>query len=144
MIGNRRQARESALSFLYQWDSKVETSTDQIHRFAGYFDVQPSFRDYFEKLASGVTENAKDLDADIEIAAENWSLYRMSKIDRNILRMGCYELRFCPETSAPIILDEAIELAKTYGSQDSAAFVNGVLDRLAKKIRAAEPQADVS
>ena len=144
MVGNRRQARESALSYLYQWDTKVVTSTDQIHRFAGYFDIQPSFKDYFEKLASGVTENAKTLDTEIEAAAENWSLYRMSKIDRNILRMGCFELKFCPETSAPIILDEAIELAKTYGSQDSASFVNGILDRLAKKIRAAEPRADVS
>jgi N utilization substance protein B len=144
MVGNRRQARESALSYLYQWDSKVDTSTDQVHRFAGYFDVQPSFRDYFEKLTLGVTENVKVLDSEIEAAAENWSLYRMSKIDRNILRMGCYELKFCPETSAPIILDEAIELAKIYGSQDSASFVNGILDRLAKKTRAAEPQADVS
>jgi transcription antitermination protein NusB len=77
-----------------------------------------------------VLANQPDIDRRLTEAAENWRLVRMAVVDRNVLRLGAYELLHTPETPPSVALDEAIELARRYGSADSPAFVNGVLDRL--------------
>jgi len=82
-------------------------------------------------LFDGIAANLDAIDRQLADAAENWRLPRMAAVDRNILRMGAYELLFTPETPPSVALNEAIELARRYGSADSPSFVNGVLDRLA-------------
>ena len=82
-------------------------------------------------LYHGVAENLADIDARLAAASENWKLHRMAACDRNVLRLGAYEIVHAPEpTPGPVALDEAIELARRYGSEDSPAFVNGVLDKV--------------
>jgi N utilization substance protein B len=134
-LGNRRHARESALSYLYQLDLEVPTLTHTPEKFVQHFKVMEPFQTYFYQLVAGAMEHKPAIDKDIEEAAEHWKLYRIGKIDKAILRIATYELIHCLETSHKIIIDEAVELAKTFGSQDSPAFVNGVLDKIAKKYR---------
>lgn len=140
MVGNRRQSREVALSYLYQNELKVNSRTEIPAAFIRHFSVPEAFQAFFLKLVEGVAAHHEEIDREIEAAAEHWKLYRMSKIDLSILRMACFELMFTPETTHNIILDEAVELAKDYGSQDSASFVNGLLDRIAKKVRGLDPE----
>jgi len=133
--GNRRQSREAALGFLYQCDLKVNSRTETPPSFIQHFQLGEAFRPFFQTIVSGVQDHQGSIDLEIEAAAENWKLYRIGKIDLAILRIASFELFHCRETSHQIIIDEAVELAKDYGSQDSASFVNGVLDRIAHKSR---------
>ncbi|MBN8554545.1 MAG: transcription antitermination factor NusB [Deltaproteobacteria bacterium] len=134
-MGNRRHARESALSYLYQLDLEVPTLTNTPEKFAQHFKVMDAFRGYFFQIVRGVAAKHDEIDKEIIEAAEHWKLYRIGKIDKAILRMAIYELMDCPETSHNIIIDEAVELAKIFGVQESSAFVNGILDKIAKKYR---------
>lgn len=137
-MGTRHQSREAALGFLYQKDSHVESVTDTPHKYIKHFDVAEAHQEFFLRLVEGVVEHQAELDKEIETSAEHWKLYRMQRIDRSILRMASWEIFYCPETDHQVIINEAVELAKTFGSQDSAAFVNGILDRIARKIRLQE------
>lgn len=84
-------------------------------------------------LADGVEAARRAIDALLSATAENWRLHRMTPVDRNVLRLGAYELKFATEPTPPAIaIDEAVELARRYGSEDSPAFVNGILDKIAK------------
>ena len=134
-MGNRRQAREAALGFLYQWDSKVSSITEAPERFVAHFNVAEPFQSYFLNLVKGTIEKAETIDEELVAVAENWKISRMARVDRNILRMSIWEIMTQTETAHNIIIDEAVELAKTYGSQDSGKFVNGILDKVAKKFR---------
>jgi N utilization substance protein B len=86
--------------------------------------------DFCLRLVDGVNEHRGQIDQLLSAAAENWRLPRMAAVDRNVLRLGAFELLYTPDTPAGVVLDEAIELARRFGSADSPAFVNGVLDRL--------------
>ena len=90
----------------------------------------PTLEPFSLGLYDGVVAHAADIDRRLAAAAENWRVARMAVVDRNVLRLGGYELLYTPETPANVALDEAIELARRYGSAGSSAFVNGVLDRL--------------
>jgi N utilization substance protein B len=85
-------------------------------------------------LYEGVLANLEDIDRRLTESAQNWRLPRMATVDRNVLRLGAYELLHSPQTPAPVAFDEAIEMARRYGSADSPAFVNGVLDRLRRDL----------
>jgi N utilization substance protein B len=137
-MGNRHQAREAALGYLYQKDSGVECVTNTPHKYAKHFEVLEVHQEFFFKLVEGVIEHQEILDTEITTAAEHWKLYRMQRIDRSILRLASWEIFHCLETDHQVIINEAVELAKTFGSQDSASFVNGILDRIARKIRLKE------
>ncbi len=134
-MGNRRHAREAALGFLYQKDHQVGSVTEDPEKYIEHFKVQEAFQSFFREIITGVMAHQSTLDREIEEVAEHWKLYRMGRVDRSILRLASWELTYCLETPAKVILDEAVELAKTYGSQDSASFVNGILDRISKKAR---------
>jgi transcription antitermination protein NusB len=133
--GTRRKARESALAYLYQTDLDVAPVTAEPQRFVHHFLVDEESREYFLRLVEAVLEAKSQLDSKIEESAENWKLYRMESVDRSILRLASFELLFCPETDFQIIIDEAVELAKEFGSDNSPSFVNGILDQIAKKVR---------
>jgi N utilization substance protein B len=127
----RSRAREVALQLLFQRDVNPDVPRREIDLF-----LRERLRDsesvaFSASLYQGVCDHLADIDARLTAAAENWRLPRMANVDRNILRLGAFEvLHPTPETPVPVALDEAIELAKRYGSKDSPAFVNGVLDKV--------------
>src|SRR5262245_40618658 len=126
----RRRAREVALQLLFQRDHNPDVARADIERFARDRLRTPELEAFCLSLFDGVVEHLADIDQRLAEAAENWRLPRMAAIDRNVLRLGAQELLYTPDTPASVALDEAIELARRYGSADSPRFVNGVLDRL--------------
>ena len=134
-----------ALQLLYQRDLNPGVDRAAVERFAQDRLREPELVTFGLGLFDGVVGNAETIDSRLAGAAENWRLPRMAAVDRNILRLGAYELLFTPETPASAALNEAIELARRYGSADSASFVNGVLDHLRvcreQGTRATEPGA---
>jgi N utilization substance protein B len=130
----RRRSREHALQILYQWDMRKQPVDESIETFYGtlYSEASPSppERDEFlEGLVRGTVEKAGEIDALISGHAEHWRLERMPAVDRNILRLAIYEMRHT-ETPAPVVIDEALELARRFSSEESVLFVNGVLDAI--------------
>jgi N utilization substance protein B len=101
---------------------------------AGSFELPEGARAFAKQLVCGVVERRAELDALIAAHARNWRLSRMSAVDRNILRAAAYELVHS-ETPTPVVIDEAIELARRFGDEPSPAFVNGVLDAVARAVR---------
>lgn len=93
------------------------------------------------RIAEAVWKMRSTLDAELEAAAEHWTVSRMPVVDRNILRLGVWELRHDPDTPAAVVIDEAVEMAKTYSTQQSGSFVNGVLNRLAHTEEQRTPDA---
>ncbi|MCS6977021.1 MAG: transcription antitermination factor NusB [Gemmatales bacterium] len=129
----RSRAREVVLQLLYQHDHNPLVDPQVIRAFLEGRLKEPQLVRFAEGLYRGVLEHLSELDARLASVAENWTVERMAAVDRNVLRMGAYELLYCPETPRPVVIDEAIEIARRYGSADSPAFVNGVLDRLAEQ-----------
>jgi transcription antitermination protein NusB len=127
----RSRGREVALQVLYQIEQNPGTEGDEIRRF-----IQRRLLDdrklceFTEGLIAGVKEHQVHIDATISQVAENWRLDRMAAIDRNILRLGAYEMLFRPEVPAKVAINEALELAKRYSTAQSSRFVNGILDRV--------------
>ena len=127
----RSRAREVALQLLFQRDLNARIDRALLESFVRdrLSDKEPLVS-FCLSLYDGVLANQADIDRRLSESAENWRLVRMAAVDRNVLRLGAYELLHTHETPASVALDEAIELARRYGSADSPAFVNGVLDRL--------------
>jgi len=128
-MAGRSRAREVALQALFQEDLNPRDSRDQIAPFLDARLADESLRDFAESLVLGVLRNRDELDALLEAKAKNWKLSRMAATDRNVLRLGAFEMRYS-DTPVRVALDEAIELAKRYGSAQSSQFVNGILDKL--------------
>ena len=147
-MGSRRQAREFALQALFQCDSLDEWSTEQIELYFEHFQSdndhpKSSLREqhsFSYELCFGVIANLPDIDAAITAASQNWSLGRMSRVDRNILRIGTYEIFYLDDVPPNVSINEGIEVAKRYGSDDSPLFINGVLDRIAVESMKAQPK----
>jgi N utilization substance protein B len=97
-------------------------------------DADPEGKLYADSIVRGVAENLDAIDKKIAAASQNWRLERMSRVDRNLLRLGSFELMFRSDVPRAVILDEAVELAKSFGTDESSGFVNGVLDRIAENI----------
>ncbi len=135
----RSRAREVALQLLYQRDLNPRVDRKTIERFVRDRLRDPALGAFTLGLYDGVNDQGEEIDRRLSEAAENWRLSRMAAVDRNVLRLGAYELLSTPETPANVALDEAIELSRRYGSEGSPAFVNGVLDKLR---RSASPPAE--
>ncbi len=129
-MAKRTRAREVALQLLFQRDHNIKVDRSALLRFVHDRLHEAALEAFCLKLYEGVVGHLDDIDKRLTAAAENWRLPRMATVDRNVLRLGAYELLFAPDTPPNVALDEAIELARRYGSADSPAFVNGVLDRL--------------
>lgn len=132
-IGKRRQARENVLKILYQ----VEILGDDLNSVLDrYWDASPTFDDTIKKFANelvkGIAERKDELDEVIKNKLKNWNFERVAIIDRNILRMGVYEIMFREDIPDSVSINEAIEIAKKYGDQESSRFINGILDKVAK------------
>lgn len=123
----RRKARELALQILFQMDlagHDVETAlADGIERD----QPETAIQEYTGRLVRGVAAHQADVDAEITRRAREWTMDRMATVDRNILRIGMYELMYCPDVPDSVIANEAVELAKLFSTADSSRFVNGIL-----------------
>lgn len=129
MKGSRRKAREDALQILYQLDvNQGLSATTGVNHFESFFSDQAT-DEFTQRLVAGVTNNLSDIDTSIEKISDHWRTGRMAVVDRNILRLGMYELNFCDDVPATVTINEMIEIAKEYGSESSAAFINGILDK---------------
>jgi transcription antitermination protein NusB len=126
----RSRAREVALQLLFQRDHNTGVSREAVEQFVRERVHDEELQRFCLGLYDGVLAHAAEIDQRLAAAAENWRLPRMAGVDRNILRLGAYQLLFAPEIPPAVSLDEAIELARRYGSAESPGFVNGVLDRL--------------
>lgn len=146
-MGARTSGRESALQMLFAHELVGGSAEHVIHlywrSFEGYFEVHPDARSYAEECVRGVAGRLDEVDERLRQASANWRLERMTRVDRNTLRLGAYELMARDDVPRAVILDEAVELAKRFGSDGSGAFVNGVLDRVAELLgrRAAPAKA---
>jgi N utilization substance protein B len=127
----RSRAREVALQLLFQRDVNPDVPRSVIEQFARDRLSNPEAEAFCLSLYDGVVRWLADIDVRVTAASENWKLHRMAASDRNVLRLRTYEIVFAqPPTPGPVALDEAIELARRYGSKDSPGFVNGVLDKV--------------
>lgn len=135
MSPRRHQAREVALQMLFQKDLNPDVSPDSIReQIQELLDNNEQLCRFAWSLYAGTMESLKVIDQKIESVAANWSLSRMSPTDRNAIRLGAFELLYT-DTPHPVVIDEALELAKTYGSAQSASFTNGILDKLVPAAR---------
>ena len=156
-MGTRRRAREFALQILYWLDvmgpsdpgsgsGHIQLSDDQAfalfwRNFAAHAEVEgaPTLeindaQPFAEKLVRGVRQHLGALDAQIQSASRNWRLERMARVDRNLLRLALYELKYADDVPVKVAINEAIEIAKRFGTSESSAFVNGILDRCREEL----------
>ena len=130
--GPRHEARQTALQMLYQWEVGRVPPDEAVARHWEIEQEGPELaganRRFAEDLVEGTIAHLPAIDARIEAQAAHWRLERMAVIDRLILRLAVYEFLFCPDTPRTVVIDEAIELARTFSEQDAVRFVNGVLD----------------
>ncbi len=132
-MNRRSRAREVALQLLFQRDQNSTMERTALEDFARHRLRQPTLVQLCLALYDGVLAHQEEIDQRLSASADNWRLSRMAAVDRNVLRLGSFELLFYPETPPAVAFDEAIELARRYGSAGSGAFVNGVLDRLRRE-----------
>lgn len=129
-MSRRHQAREVALQLLFQYDLNPRVTREMVAAYARAELADAELEAFALAIYEGALRHRTQIDLRIAEAAENWRLPRMAVVDRNVLRLGAYELLFAPDTPPNVALDEAIELARKFGSADSPAFVNGVLDKV--------------
>ena len=132
-MGARRKARELALQMLFQQDLAGNEPDSIIATFEDLHRVRANVRDFAEKIFVGTIEKRDEIDALITEQADNWRLSRMAVVDRNIIRMSIYELKYVADTPKLVIIDEAIEIAKKFGTEKSSQFINGILDGILKR-----------
>lgn len=134
-MGSRHQARERALQILFQHDIHGKAGV-KLDEFWKEYSASDESKAFAEQLVKGVLEHQHDLDVLIGTYATNWKVSRMPIVDRNILRAGLFEFLWMDEVPANVTMDEAIELAKSFGDDEASKFVNGILD----KVLATEPR----
>ena len=136
-MGLRRRGRELALQMLYQHELAGTDVEAMIVSFDELQQAPPATREFAVSLARGVIAQLHDLDTRLVDQADNWRLERMAAVDRNILRLAMYELMYAGDTPPAVVIDEAVEIAKRFGSERSSQFVNGVLDGFLHRGKAA-------
>jgi len=132
-LGRRRKSRESALQVLYQLNITKQDAAAAFTQFEDHFLPDGAADDFVKHLVHGVLEHRLELDRLIEKYSEHWRIDRIDMIDRNILRMALFELLYCEEIPPKVTMNEAIDLGKRFGSEDSGSFINGILDRVQNK-----------
>ena len=133
-MGKRRSSRELTLKFLYQSEMNKENIEEQIKIFIERNSSHGKMEGFMESLVKSIYKEMEEIDKIIQECSDNWILERMTVIDRNILRMGTCELLFDFLTPPKVVINEAIDIAKKYGNEDSPEFINGILDKIHKKI----------
>ena len=149
-MGKRREGREAAVQFLYQFDVNRQPVDELLVSFwklrsgPGKAEASAKTKTFTEELVKGVTAHFAEIDALISKFTANYEIHRIAVVDRNILRVGIYEMQHCTDVPPVVCINEAIEVAKKFGSEESGRFVNGILDRvradLPRPARTATPQ----
>lgn len=143
-MGARHSGREAALQMLFQMEWAGVGAEEAIELFWRSFasDAEPESRAYADACVRGVASTRDALDEHIGKASTHWRLERMTRVDRNVLRLGTWELSARADVPRAVVLDEAVELAKAFGNEDSSSFVNGVLNKVADSLgRQDEPRS---
>ena len=129
-MGSRRRSREMAVQVLYQMDVTQGDIAEALTTFCEHFEAPESIRDFAVELVNGAHQHRAEIDGLISRFSEHWRLERMPTVDRNILRLASFELLYRPDIPAKVSINEAVDLGKKFGSEDSGSFVNGILDRI--------------
>ncbi|MDJ0988460.1 MAG: transcription antitermination factor NusB [Desulfobacterales bacterium] len=137
-MGRRRQARELALQALYYIDARAGDPEEALALFHRNFTPPRRARDFLDQLVQGVTANRDAIDAIVERYSENWKVFRMPRVDRNVIRMAMFEMFWQVDIPYNVSINEAIDLGKHYGTDDSGAFINGILDRIRQALESGE------
>lgn len=136
-MGLRREGREAAVQFLFANDIQSgKLSDEEQEAFWEIHSAKRGARGFAENLVKGVLERLPEIDKHIAAATQNFSIDRLGNVDRNILRLAIYEFIAVPDVPPPVVINEAIEIAKKFASAESASFVNGVLDRISRNLKA--------
>ena len=133
---SRRLARETALQVLFQRDL-IQEPIDimgTVQRWAQEFAVPESSITFAQNLVQGVITHQEEIDAKISAFTQGWAISRMANVDRNVMRVAAYEILYCADIPGRVSLNEAIELAKRFGGEESAKFVNGILDKIVDSV----------
>lgn len=124
----RRKSRELALQALFYMDMRQNISLEALELYCECFPLPERNKEFFLKLVKGVMQNRAQIDLIIERFSSNWKISRMSCVDRNIMRCAVYEMLFCDDIPLKVSINEAIDIGKKFGTEDSGAFINGILD----------------
>ncbi len=133
-MGKRRRSREFSLQVLYQLEIRKQNALQAIDHLSKHFSPEEEKDEFAKRIVLGVMEHRQEIDRLIEERSEHWRLDRMTIVDRNILRIAIFELLYCSEIPPKVTLNEAIDLGKRYGSEDSGSFINGILDRIQNEV----------
>ena len=134
-MGTRRKARELTLQVLFNIDFSADNPDEIFDLVCANFETSRSVWEYSKKLVLGIHEKRDRIDALIKDSSRNWRIERMSKVDRCILRLGVYEILYLADIPPKVSIDEAVELGKRYGTEESGAFINGILDNIFKRMK---------
>ena len=129
-MGERRKARELALQVLFSLDFEAHSPEEAFELVCKNFSVNKRVSSFSKELVLGVWENRKEIDKVISKASKNWRLERMSRVDRSILRLATYEMLFRDDIPPKVSINEAVEMGKKFGNDESYSFINGVLDNI--------------
>jgi transcription antitermination protein NusB len=133
-MGKRRRAREATIQYHFWRDLQRGEAPKRIEEFWEFCPVKPNVREFAEPLIEGMVAHRDEIDDRIRKYCENYNLNRISAVDRNVLRLAIYEMLYRDDIPPVVSINEAIELAKTFGGAESGAFVNGILDRVRKDL----------
>jgi N utilization substance protein B len=129
-MGYRRKSRELAMQALFFMDSGLYDSEEVIKLFCNNFKPSENVQSFFDIIVEGVLKYKNDIDVIIASNSKKWKLSRMSSVDRNILRIAVFELLYCKDIPAKVTINEAIDIGKRFGTVESGAFINGILDSI--------------
>ncbi len=129
-MGTRRKARELAMQALFYMDIQNNASVEMLAHFCENFQPSGKSQPFFLKLVNGVLETKGELDALIERFSKNWDISRMSCVDRNVMRIAVFELLYCADIPPKVSINEAIDVGKKFGTEESGAFINGIMDSI--------------
>jgi len=129
-MGTRRQARELAMQALFYIDMRDHASLQMLESFCDNFSPPKKARPFLLSLVNGVLETRGEIDTLIERFSKNWEIHRMSCVDRNVMRIAVYELLYCEDIPPKVSINEAVDVGKKFGTEESGAFINGIMDSI--------------
>ena len=129
-MGTRRQARELAMQALFYMDMQKDASEEMVELFCDCFCPSKKSRPFFMRLVTGVLEKKGEIDVLVERFSQNWKISRMSCVDRNVMRIAIYEMLYCDDIPPKVSINEAVDVGKKFGTQESGAFINGIMDSI--------------
>ncbi len=138
-MGKRRDGRQAAMQYLFAHDVHGRVADVDIEAFWTLHSASPDVRAHAESLVAGIFEHQSEVDKHIEGTLENFSFTRLGVVDRNIIRLAVYEMLYLQEVPVPVVINEALEIAKLFGDTQTRSFVNGVLDKIAKSLKTNAP-----